>query len=70
MTAYGETSQCLSVLRLLRQMVQVWLEDVHSYTNIFADMHFNHFYRWLQSTKSLPYEPALKHTIQVFMRKL
>ncbi|CAF2796466.1 unnamed protein product [Rotaria sp. Silwood2] len=51
-------------------MAQIWLQDVHSYTNIFADMQLNHFYRWLQSTKSLLYEPALKRTIQVFMRKL
>ncbi|CAF4763523.1 unnamed protein product, partial [Rotaria sp. Silwood2] len=51
-------------LRLLRQMAQIWLQDVHSYTNIFADMQLNHFYRWLQSTKSLLYEPALKRTIQ------
>ena len=70
MTAYDETSQCLPALRLLRQMVQIWLQDVHTYTNIFADMQLNHFYRWLQSTKSLLYEPALKRTIQVFMRKL
>ena len=69
-TVYDETSQCLPALRLLRQMVQLWLQDVHSYTNIFADMQLNHFYRWLQSTKSLLYEPALKRTIQVFMRKL
>jgi len=70
LTAYDETTQCLPALRLLRQMVQIWLQDVHSYTNIFADMQLNHFYRWLQSTKSLLYEPALKRTIQVFMRKL
>jgi hypothetical protein len=70
LTAYDETSQCLPALRLLRQMVQIWLQDVHSYTNIFADMQLNHFYRWLQSAKSLLYEPALKRTIQVFMRKL
>jgi len=70
MTAYDETSQCLPALRFLRQMVQIWLQDVHAYTNIFADMQLNHFYRWLQSTKSLLYEPALKRTIQVFMRKL
>ncbi|CAF3770320.1 unnamed protein product, partial [Rotaria sordida] len=69
-TPYDETTQCLPALRLLRQMVQIWLQDVHSYTNIFADMQLNHFYRWLQSTKSLLYEPALKRTIQVFMRKL
>ncbi|CAM4930738.1 unnamed protein product [Rotaria socialis] len=69
-TAYDETTQCLPALRLLRQMAQVWLQDVHSFTNIFADMQLNHFYRWLQSTKSLLYEPALKRTIQVFMRKL
>jgi DNA polymerase epsilon subunit 1 len=60
----------MPALRLLRQMVQVWLQDVHSFTNIFADMQLNHFYRWLQSTKSLLFEPALKRTIQVFMRKL
>ncbi|CAF1657749.1 unnamed protein product [Rotaria sp. Silwood1] len=51
-------------------MVQIWLQDVHSYTNIFADMQLNHFYYWLQSTKNLLYEPALKRTIQVSMRKL
>ncbi|CAF3843534.1 unnamed protein product [Rotaria sp. Silwood1] len=41
-------------------MVQIWLQDVHSYTNIFADMQLNHFYYWLQLTKNLLYEPALK----------
>jgi hypothetical protein len=29
LTAYDEISQCLPALRLLRQMVQVWLQDVH-----------------------------------------
>ncbi|CAF4221116.1 unnamed protein product, partial [Rotaria sordida] len=61
---------CLPTLRFLRQMVQIWLQNVHSYRNIFADMQLSHFYRWLQSTRSLLYESILERTIQEFMRKL
>ncbi|CAF1513637.1 unnamed protein product, partial [Rotaria sordida] len=68
--AYDETTQCLPTLRFLRQMVQIWLQNVHSYRNIFADMQLSHFYRWLQSTRSLLYESILERTIQEFMRKL
>ncbi|CAF3008106.1 unnamed protein product [Rotaria sp. Silwood2] len=38
MTAYDEASQCLLALCLLREMVQIWFQDIHSYANIFADI--------------------------------
>lgn len=54
----------------MRTMVQYWLKDIAMFGNAFADMQIIHFYRWLQSPSSLLYDPAIKRTLQGYMKKL
>lgn len=51
-------------------MVQYWLKDIALFGNTFADMQIIHFYRWLQSPNSLLYDPAIRRTLQSYMKKL
>lgn len=52
----------------MRTMIQYWLRE--SFGNAFADIQIIHFYRWLQSTNSLLYDPAIRRTLQGYMKKL
>ena len=54
----------------MRTMIQYWLRDVASFGNAFADIQIIHFYRWLQSPNSLLYDPAIRRTLQGYMKKL
>lgn len=54
----------------MRTMVQYWLKDIALFGNAFADMQIIHFYRWLQSPNSLLYDPAIRRTLQAYMKKL
>lgn len=56
--------------RIMRTMVQYWLKDIALFGNAFADMQIIHFYRWLQSPNSLLYDPAIRRTLQTYMKKL
>jgi DNA polymerase epsilon subunit 1 len=67
---YDEAALSVSALRIMRTMVQYWLRDVASFGNVFADMQIMHFYRWLQSPSSLLYDPAVRRTLQSYMKKL
>jgi DNA polymerase epsilon subunit 1 len=67
---YDEAALCLSSLRIMKSMVQYWLKDIALYGNAFADMQVIHFYRWLQSPGSLLYDPAIRRTLQSYMKKL
>lgn len=67
---YDEATLIMPSLKILRTMIQYWLRDVASFGNAFADLQIIHFYRWLQSPHSLLYDPALKRTLQTYMKKL
>jgi DNA polymerase epsilon subunit 1 len=67
---YDEAALTLPVLRIMRTMVQYWLKDVALFENAFADLQIIHFYRWLQSPNSLLYDPAIRRTLQSYMKKL
>ena len=67
---YDEAALVVPALRIMRTMVQYWLRDVATYGNPFADMQILHFYRWVQSPNSLLYDPALRRTLQSYMKKL
>ncbi len=67
---YDEAAICLPSLRIMKNMVQYWLKDIAVHGNAFADMQVVHFYRWLQSPSSLLYDPAIKRTLQSYMKKL
>lgn len=68
--AYDDTAQCAEAFRILRMMATVWMRDISLHKNPFADFQVVHFYRWLRSTKSLLYDPALLRIVQVLMKKL
>ena len=52
----------------MRTMIQYWLRDVASFGNAFADIQIIHFYRW--TPNSLLYDPAIRRTLQGYMKKL
>ncbi len=66
---YDEAALVVPALRIMRTMVQYWLRDVASFGNAFADMQIVHFYRWVQSPNSLLYDPAIRRTLQSYMKK-
>lgn len=67
---YDETALCSGAFRVLRTMVTNWLKDVSLNGNIMADYQLIHMYRWLRSSHSLLYDPALKHSLLNLMKKL
>lgn len=67
---YDETAQCSAAFKILRTMIASWLRDVTQYKNIFADFQISHFYRWLKTSSSLLYDPALRRTLYNLMKKL
>ncbi|KAK9679178.1 protein of unknown function (DUF1744) [Popillia japonica] len=70
MTIYDETARCAEAFRILRTMASTWMRDISVHRNVFADFQVVHFYRWLRSTKSLLYDPAILRTLQNLMKKL
>ncbi|XP_075982570.1 DNA polymerase epsilon catalytic subunit 1 [Anticarsia gemmatalis] len=68
--SYDETAQCSAAFKILRTMVASWLRDVTLYKNVFADFQISHFYRWLKTSSSLLYDPALRRTLYNLMKKL
>ncbi|XP_030759546.1 DNA polymerase epsilon catalytic subunit A [Sitophilus oryzae] len=67
---YNESGRCAEAFRILRTMAGGWMRDISLYRNPYADYQVIHFYRWLRSSKSLLYEPAILRTLQTLMKKL
>ncbi|KAL1514239.1 hypothetical protein ABEB36_003526 [Hypothenemus hampei] len=67
---YNESTRCAEAFKLLRTMASTWMRDISLHDNVYADFQVIHFYRWLRSSKSLLYEPALLKTLQSLMKKL
>lgn len=67
---YDETTLCTNAFRIMRQMVNTWLREVSLHKNVYADYQLVHFYRWIRSNKAYLYDPALRKTLNVLMRKL
>ncbi|GAB6019923.1 hypothetical protein CHUAL_001454 [Chamberlinius hualienensis] len=70
LASYDETALCSGSFKILRTMVQSWLREVSHFRNVFADSQMIHFYRWLRSSQSLFYEPALRKILHSLMKKL
>ena len=51
-------------------MVQSWFHDVMTKPTEFVNDLLMHFYRWLNSSESLLFEPALLRMVRVTMRKV
>ncbi|XP_066147109.1 DNA polymerase epsilon catalytic subunit 1 [Euwallacea fornicatus] len=67
---YNEAARCVEAFKVLRVMATTWMRDISLHDNVYADFQVVHFYRWLRSSKSLLYEPALLKTLQTLMKKL
>lgn len=68
--SYDETALCSNAFRIMRQMVNNWLREVSLHKNMYADYQLVHFYRWIRSDKAFLYDPALRRSLNVLMRKL
>ncbi|KAF7265187.1 hypothetical protein GWI33_021380 [Rhynchophorus ferrugineus] len=67
---YNESGRCAEAFKILRTMASGWMRDISLHRNAYADYQVIHFYRWLRSSKSLLYEPAILRTLQTLMKKL
>lgn len=70
LTSYDETALCSAAFRIMRSMVNNWLREVAIHRNVFADFQIVHFYRWVRSSQSLLYDPALRRHLNNLMRKI
>ncbi|CAG9765603.1 unnamed protein product [Ceutorhynchus assimilis] len=67
---YNESARCAEAFKILRVMASTWMRDISMHNNVYADFQVVHFYRWLRSSRTLLYEPALLRTLQNLMKKL
>jgi DNA polymerase epsilon subunit 1 len=70
LSVYDEAALCSGAFKILRGLVYIWLHEVSTRQNYYADLQLQHFYRWISSPNSLLYEPALCRTIHKMMSKL
>lgn len=65
-----EATACASAFRLFKYLVQEWMRDVVSHGFGQADELLMNAYRWVSSSSSLLYDPALHRMIQMLMKKV
>eukprot|EP00049_Salpingoeca_infusionum_P023474 m.12318 g.12318 ORF g.12318 m.12318 type:complete len:2363 (-) comp5819_c0_seq1:202-7290(-) len=70
LSAFDETALCMPVFRIMRSMVNTWLKEVVQFANHKADDQLVHFFRWLKSSESMLYDPALFRMVRSIMKKL
>lgn len=68
--SYDETALCSAAFRIMRSMVSVWMREVSFNRNVYSDFQIVHFYRWIRSTSSFLYDPALRRSLNILMKKL
>lgn len=68
--SYDETALCSAAFRVMRTMVNGWLREVSINRNIYSDFQIVHFYRWIRSSSSVLYDPALRRSLNNLMRKM
>lgn len=68
--SYDDTALCSATFKVMRSMVSSWFRDIALQRNVFADYQAMHFYRWIQSPRSLLYDPALRRSLNNLMKKL
>lgn len=68
--SYDETALCAAPFRIMRSMVNGWLREVTINRNVYSDFQIVHFYRWIRSTNSYLYDPALRRSLNTLMKKL
>lgn len=67
---YDESALCSAALKVMRSMVNCWLREVAIDRNVFADFQIVHFYRWIRSSTSLLYDPAMRRNLNNLMQKI
>lgn len=67
---YDESALCFAALKVMRSMINSWLREVAIDRNVFADFQIVHFYRWIRSSTSLLYDPALRRNLNNLMQKI
>ena len=45
LTVYDEAALCSSAFKILRGMVHTWMNEASIYSNTYADLQLQHFYR-------------------------
>lgn len=70
LTSFDDTAQCTQVFRVLKHLVQTWLNEVVNYQNTEADRQLQHFYRWLKDSKAALYDPGLCKMVRYMMKKV
>lgn len=68
--SYDETALCSAAFRVMRSMVNGWLREVSINRNVYSDYQIVHFYRWIRSTNTFLYDPALRRSLNTLMKKL
>ena len=69
-TPFDESAQCMPAFRVMKSMVNVWLQQVVRHADAKADELLQHFYRWLKSPTALLFDPALLRMVRDMMKKL
>lgn len=67
---YDESALCSAAFKIMRSLVNGWLREVTIDRNVFADFQIVHFYRWIRSSVSLLYDPALRRNLNNLMQKI
>lgn len=70
LSSYDESALCSAAMKIMRSMVNGWLREVAIERNVFADFQIVHFYRWVRSSTSLLYDPALRRSLNNLMQKI
>ncbi|CRK94685.1 CLUMA_CG008185, isoform A [Clunio marinus] len=68
--SYDETALCSAAFRIMRSMVGGWMREVSVNRNVYSDFQIVHFYRWIRSSTSYLYDPALRRSLNTLMKKL
>jgi len=69
-TAVEANDDVSTAMRVLRLMLSEWMRNVLHQGDTQADAMLMNFYRWLSSTSSLLYDPALHRMVQLLMKKV
>lgn len=70
LASLDESAACTSAFRILKAMLNNWLRDTTLSGNEYGDLLLQNFYRWLASSSSQLYDPALHRMIHKLMCKV
>mmetsp|Transcript_42312 Transcript_42312/g.135440 ORF Transcript_42312/g.135440 Transcript_42312/m.135440 type:complete len:1109 (-) Transcript_42312:20-3346(-) len=68
--SHDEQLGCAPAFKVLKSLVQSWLQDAVSNDSVFADHLLSHLYHWVSSPQSRLYDPALHRLVHMMMYKV